>query len=175
MNESIEWRVLAKQDKKVLIISEKALDAKAYNSEYKDITWEECSLREWLNNEFFNTAFSSKEKKKIADTKVMADKHPYFDTIPGNDTNDKIFILSYDEAEKYFYSNDDRQCLQTDYAEINGIFIGDDGNCWWWLRTPAFKASEVAVVCCDGSIGQSYGDRIIEPIGGIRPAMWLKN
>ncbi|MBP3696995.1 MAG: hypothetical protein J6J45_05560, partial [Clostridia bacterium] len=47
--EPIEWLVLDKQDGKVLVISKYALDAKPYNDEYVDVTWETCTLRSWLN------------------------------------------------------------------------------------------------------------------------------
>lgn len=60
--EPIEWNVLDIQDNKALIISKYGLDAKKYNEEYQSVTWENCTLRKWLNEDFYNEAFSSKAK-----------------------------------------------------------------------------------------------------------------
>lgn len=62
---------------------------------------ENCSLREWLNEEFYNSAFSNSEKEQILSVTVPADKNPEYDTNSGNDTEDKIFLLSVSEAKKY--------------------------------------------------------------------------
>ena len=59
--EPIEWRVLEVSNNKALLVTKDAIDGKPYNTEWEDITWEQCSLRQWLNNEFINQAFSKKE------------------------------------------------------------------------------------------------------------------
>ena len=63
--EEIEWEVLKVESDRVLVVSKYALDCKPYNTEYTDVTWETCSLRQWLNSTFLNTAFSAEEQKKI--------------------------------------------------------------------------------------------------------------
>lgn len=99
--EDIEWLVLAKETDKMLVISKYGIDCKPYNEEWEDVTWETCTLRTWLNDEFYNTAFSSKEQKKIAETKVVNDDNPISGAKGGNDTKDKVFLLSMDETLEY--------------------------------------------------------------------------
>ena len=129
--EIIEWRVLSKEDNRVLLISKYALDCKRYNETLKDITWETCSLRKWLNNDFINSAFGDAEKAIIPTVTVSADKHPSDSTNHGNATQDKVFLLSITEANKYFSSSTARQCKPTAYAKKNGAYVNsDNGNCW---------------------------------------------
>lgn len=96
--EAIEWLVLETQDDKILILSKYGLDCKAYNVDWEDITWETCTLRKWLNEEFINEAFTESEKLLIPTVTVSADRNPGYDTNPGNPTKDKVFLLSIDEA-----------------------------------------------------------------------------
>ena len=134
--EAIEWLVLDKEGDKLLVISKYALDCQPYNTDYTDVTWESCTLRTWLNDDFLNEAFSADEQSYIVQTTVTADENPKYDTDPGNDTKDRIFLLSIDEAEKYFSWGSRRRCEPTDYAVSNGAYESDSGNCWWWLRSP---------------------------------------
>ena len=90
----IEWRVLTVNDKKALLISEYALDCKQYNTSVAGVTWENCSLRKWLNGTFLNNAFSAEEQAQIQNTTVSADKNPKYSTNPGNATTDKVFLLT---------------------------------------------------------------------------------
>ena len=102
--EDIEWLVLAKENNKILVISDKVLDFQPYNEKpyyetRKAITWEQCSLRKWLNDSFLNEAFSEEERALIQSTTVSVDKIPnYHYTDPGNATTDKVFLLSYNDA-----------------------------------------------------------------------------
>ena len=167
--EPIEWRVINKKGNKILVISEYALDVQSYNADDIDVTWETCSLRTWLNGIFFDEAFNKTEQKKIKTSSVAADKNPYYDTDPGNDTRDKIFLLSIDEVNKYFASDETKICVPTAYANANGSNVS---NCLWWLRSPAKDQDNAAVVsttgvvCCGGLGEQNYVC--------IRPAMWIK-
>ena len=63
--EPIEWVVLEVSGNKALLISHYGLDAKPYNTDYIDTTWETCSLRAWLNSDFLNTAFTAEEQTAI--------------------------------------------------------------------------------------------------------------
>ena len=171
--ENIEWQVLAKENNKVLVISKYALDCQQYNtSSYTDVTWETCTLRTWLNGTFLNSAFSSSEQSAIAETTVTADKNPKYDTDPGNATTDKVFLLSIDEAEKYFSSDSARVCLPTAYAVANGAYESDSGNCWWWLRSPGFLQHNAAHVRNDGSVG-CHGGNVDRGDDAVRPALWI--
>lgn len=168
-NESIVWRILSKEEGKILIISEKGLDAVPYNDEWTDVTWESCSLRKWLNSDFINKAFSDSEKVAILTSDVKADKNPEYDTILGNDTRDQIFLLSIAELNKYFDSEFTRLCYPTDYAIGNGAWTKDAGACCWWLRS-SNKSTGAASVITDGSTNNYSVD---SSSWCIRPALWL--
>lgn len=172
--ENIEWLVLAKQDNKILVISDKALDCMPYNNEkYTKVTWETCALRKWLNSYFINSAFSSEEKAKIPTVTVSADKNPKYSTDPGNATQDQVFLLSIAEAEKYFSSNSARRCTPTEYAIANGA----ERSCLWWLRSPGKYSEHAADVQSGGDIYYAgYLYRTISAYDGdlaVRPAMWI--
>ena len=168
--EEIEWIVLERDGMSLLLISKPALDCQSYNTSYtSDVTWETCSLRKWLNGTFINNAFSTEEQKLIQSVTVTADKNPNFNTFPGNDTTDKVFLLSITEAEKYFSSNKARNCGRTKYADAQ---LGAGDTCWWWLRSPGGYSGYAALVYSDGSV---YNVGYIVNYEGafVRPAMWL--
>ena len=176
--EDIEWIVLATEGDKSLIISKYALDCQQYNTKYTSVTWETCSLRTWLNETFYNSAFSTAEQAQILKTTVTADKNPSYSTSPGNDTKDNVFLLSITEANKYFSSDSERMCVPTAYAIAQGAYtsssysVGGKATCWWWLRSPGGNGSGAANVLYDGSV-DTYGHNI--SIGGycVRPALWI--
>lgn len=169
----IEWIVLAKKDNKILATSKYALDYQQYHTEWVDITWENCSLRKWMNDTFINTAFTAEEQTLILDSKVSADKNPEYSTNPGNATKDKVFLLSITEVEKYFSSDGARQCKHTDYAVANRAHVNsDNGNCSWWLRSPGNYQNYAADVSRDGSV--RYGGFNVDiDFYGVRPALWI--
>ena len=174
--EDIEWIILAKDDNKMLVISDKAIDCKPYNTSSANITWETCSLRNWLNNDFINSAFSATEKTMISSVKVSADKNPDYDTDAGNDTEDKVFLLSIEEANRYFKYDSERQCVSTEYAKANGAYtyeIDSASNCFWWLRSQGgYSNKSASVVNSDGTVSK-YGNAVDDNRDCVRPAMWI--
>ena len=65
--EPIEWEVLAeREDGAKLLVSKYLLTSMPYNEKLEDITWEECTLRSWLNEEFYEQAFTPRSKKKFS-------------------------------------------------------------------------------------------------------------
>ena len=123
-NEPIEWRVLETRDENTLVISSKILALRQYHDDALSLPdWADCSLRSWLNNDFYQAAFSEKEQQAISSTLV---KTPDFETefetlytsgsvektpvlIKGSeDTEDMVFCLSVEEANNYFDSAEDR-------------------------------------------------------------------
>ena len=176
--ENIEWLVLAKENNRVLVVSDKALDCKPYNQSWDYVTWETCSLRNWLNNDFINSAFSDDEKVKIPTVTVSADKNPVYSTDPGNATKDKVFLLSIVEAEKYFTSDEARKCVPTEYAISNGASTSDSytkggkATCLWWLRSPGFDQFIAAYVNYFGPVLR-YGRSVGNVSNSVRPAMWI--
>ncbi len=177
--EDIEWLVLAKENNKILVISDKALDSQPYNEKRQSITWEQCSLRKWLNDSFLNAAFSEEERALIQNTTVSADKNPSYNTSPGNATTDKVFLLSINEAKKYFNSNDARKCAPTAYAKAQGANTNNTNKtpsgadaCWWWLRSPGNYQNYAAHVLSDGSV-YYRGYNINYDHFCVRPALWI--
>lgn len=171
--EDVEWLVLEVKDGKALVVSKYALDCKQYNTSNTDVTWETCTLRKWLNNDFINAAFSSYEKAMIPTVTVSADKNS---TNPGNATQDQVFLLSITEANKYFGSDSARQCKPTDYAFANGAYVNSvNSNCGWWLRSPGvtqYSAHSAAYVHNSGGVYESGSDVDIGT-SAVRPAMWI--
>ncbi|MCR4784321.1 MAG: DUF6273 domain-containing protein [bacterium] len=165
--EPITWRVLRRDSDGLLVISEQGLDCKKYNEEYIDITWADCDLRRWLNGEFFNKAFSSEEQSLIKTVNISNNVGP--------STDDRIFLLSVDEAEGLFANDKDRGVKPTAYAIKNGAWIKDDGayagNAWWWLRSRGDCSNDAAYVDRGGYIsiyGSVHGDG-----GSVRPVCLL--
>ena len=178
--ENIEWLVLAKEKNRVLVISDKALDRQPYNSSYtEEVTWENCSLRKWLNGTFLNKAFSTEEQAQIQNTTVSADNNPQYSTNPGNATTDKVFLLSINEVEKYFNSDEARKCAPTAYAKAQGASTSDTfktpsgaATCWWWLRSPGDDQSSAAYVYFGGDVFE-LGNYVFSGLNAVRPAMWI--
>ena len=177
--EAIEWTVLDKDGMSLLLVSKQALAWQQYNTSYTDVTWENCTLRKWLNGTFLKNAFSTEEQAQIQNTTVSADNNPQYSTNPGNATTDKVFLLSINEVEKYFNSNEARKCAPTAYAEAQGVWTSDTyktpsgaATCWWWLRSPGSNQDEAAGVYVDGSVGE-YGRNVNHVHGAVRPAMWI--
>lgn len=169
--ENIEWLVLARENNKILVISDKALDRQLYDN--ADVTWENCSLRKWLNDSFLNAAFSEEERALIQSTTLSADKNPEYSSDPGTATTDKVFLLSINEAEKYFNSDEARKCAPTAYAKARGALTSvGDAKTWWWLRSPGRSQKYAAIVSIGGWVYyRGYGvnyDNV-----SVRPALWI--
>lgn len=170
--EEIEWIVLAVDGDKALILSKYALDCQRYNSTYRDTTWEKCSLRSWLNGAFYNAAFGADHQEMIISSTVSADKNPSYSTSPGKSTTDRVFLLSITEVNKYFSSDSARQCQGTAYCYAQGAYKADNGNCWWWLRSPGLNSNHAALVHSGGSV-YNFGISVDGGIVAVRPAFWI--
>ena len=175
-NTPIEWLVLDVQGKKALLISRYALDCQKYNREYTDITWEKCTLRTWLKETFMKKAFSKTQQKAILTTKVDNSKSQ---NVYGNgvNTQDKIFLLSYTEALKYFADDNARRCAATEYAKKRGgvtssyYFVAGKATCAYWLRSPGNSIRDCYTRVGNG--GSTYTCPVNSDSGCIRPAIWV--
>ena len=170
--EDIEWIVLARESKRILVISRYVLDFQRYNESDSNVTWESCSLRRWLNMEFLNEAFSGAEQAMIPNVTVSADKNPESDTNPGNDTTDQVFLLSISEVNEYFASDYDRQCHGTWYCFKQGASKFSEGSCLWWLRSPGYDSSRAALVYFDGGVIGNGRDVDYSDVA-VRPTLWI--
>ena len=178
--EEIEWIVLDVQDGKSLLISKNGLDVKPYNTSYTSVTWETCTLRSWLNNDFLEVAFSVEKQSTILEAKVDDKKSQGFSeysTNGGNNSHDQIFLLSYYEVfDLFFMNNDARKGITTDYAETlvryksNSIKVDGRATRLCWLRSPGSVLRQALIVDLDGT--KSY-----QPVDGdsvcVRPAFWI--
>ena len=106
------------------------LDCCVFDNKRRTVTWEDSSIREWLNETFFSESFDSDEKKLIVSEKITPGKNPKYNTECGNATVDKVFLLNIEETSKYFKNDDARQCKPTEYAKAKGAYTDvDNGNC----------------------------------------------
>ena len=167
----IEWQILHKEGSLLFVVSRYALDVQTFAESYETDGWAESSIRSWLNNEFYNRAFTDQDKKGIVHIAVFADGNPYADIDPGEDTTDYVFLLSIREAENYFETDEDRECQLTEYAFAQG---GTEyyGNTCWWLRTPVEYADAGMV----DTLGEICYDGLYESTDGfaVRPALYVQ-
>lgn len=162
------WRVLEMSEHTALIITVDCVDSMVYNTEWCSVTWETCSLRKYLNEDFYNK-FNDSEKKMIKDMKVMNKDNPEYETDGGNNTVDKIFLLSLDEANKYFVSDKDRIAHYDGY--VNGELWGGE-RYYWWLRSPGNYDICASYVYSSGYVynsGTSVNNK-----RGVRPTLCLE-
>ena len=167
--EQIQWYVMDKDEDKVFLLSKYGLEIKPYNESGDSCTWETCTLRAWLNNEFYSTAFNDWESELILTTNVIADINPNnTDVDPGANTLDKVFLLSVKEVEKYF-ENKSVRMYGTKYLS-NKLGLTQSQYIEWWTRTPGYKNSNAVYVT---SSWNSAGMPVDWATYGVRPAMWI--
>ena len=104
--EPIEWEILEENGNGIFLVSRYVLDVQPYNQERTDVTWESCTLRSWLNDEFLNKAFTEREQEQIRITEVANPDNPESEAPGGNNTRDRIFLLSMEEVlSSYSYNS----------------------------------------------------------------------
>ena len=168
----IEWIVMKNEGNQVLLLSKYVLDVKPYNEESKAVTWETSDIRKWLNNEFYTTAFNKAEKAKIRTSLIKNEDNSMYGTSGGNDTEDKVFLLSEKEAETLFSNDDERIAKATGYAEKSGVYVNEEKAAWWWLRSPGDDSGSAAKVDNDGWVNRNGYD-VDSRNDGVRPALHL--
>ena len=171
-NEDIEWIILDQKDGKTLLLSKYIIDSKQYNEEDESITWEYSSVRKWLNNDFIKNAFDKNEQQKIQSTLISNNNNDEYGINGGNDTTDKVFLLSIDETYLYFPSEDERKTFGTMFAKDNGLYENKGYN-EWWLRSPGHVENYATVVDSAYGMVHEYGSNISEHGAGVRPAIWV--
>lgn len=171
--EEIEWRVLKVDGDEALLISQYALDSKPYNEKYAVAMWSTCTLRTWLNTDFYDAAFTDEEKQCI----VTRELENWKDV----STEDAVFLLDNDEAKTLFANHADRMTMPTAYAIAQGAWQSQKygpGNAQWWLRShsweekhrAAYVAGSGGVMTCGGnSMGRVDHTRL-----SVRPAIYVK-
>ena len=168
--EPIKWRVLQSENGEAFLLSDVILDKQLYNENDKYVTWEKSSLRAWLNKKFIKRAFIDEEREKINITEIVNQDNPVYGIEGGNNTFDKIFLLSLSEVseqqdgEKYGFLDDEiRACGKSDFSKTVS---------WWWLRSPGRNSFSAAEVDCCGWILRCGVD-VCYDSDGVRPALHL--
>ena len=173
--EPIRWRVLSVENGEMFLLSDKNLDCKKYDEEYGD-EWNTCTLRTWLNTDFLDEAFSDVEQSAISISTT------------GNETQDKVFLLSVDEAKNTDYgfvtsetensTFDTRMAVNTGFTQAHGAttaWFSKAG--WWWLRTSGISRNTAGYVYYNGRIdsdgNEVYGNEVNVDTGAVRPALKL--
>lgn len=190
--EPIEWEIVSEEDGRMLLISRYILDCKPYNTSCTDVTWETCSLREWLNNDFFNSAFSETEQNQLLLVMLSTSDNEFESAEGGNDTEDKVFCLSVDEVLEYYqfedwFENDgwgySEALINTELTPYAASLCTYTDGIWrhWWLRSP----SPDSHVCCvldlaawdadhsDQAVAGWTCVNYVDNCSGVRPAIYL--
>ena len=176
----IVWRVLDVQGSSALVISEFVLESRRYNDQYEDITWAESTIRQYLNGSFLRR-FSEAEQARIWETTVINNDNPRAGTSGGEDTTDKIFLLSFEELLRYFgdsgqlENKDGRPSvlgIDDEFSSARASRRTDGRAASWWLRSPGYRNTSAATVNTYGVVG-IMGSRVALSGVGIRPALWL--
>ena len=159
---SVQWIVLDQKDDEYLLISKYGLDCREFHTTNTFITWDKCSLRTWLNVDFYNSTFSNKEKSQIIQHEVIASSNPIYRTYQGQNTKDKLFILNISEYNKYFDIYNKWVCR---------LFSGILRQCW--LRNSGNDSCHASFIGRSGSI-HAGGSKITSARNAVRPVMWVK-
>ena len=189
--EPITWRVLSvnKDGTDAFLLADKALDCRPFHSVFTDtvVTWDKSTMRQWLNNEFFENAFSEEERLLVNNHYVKNDRSPDFGTYSGEDTIDKVFLLSISEATNFRYGfnenyddDDDytdietRVAYVTDYAWLHGSAARiDDKPCHWDLRTAGLCSNYNACIHPNGTVLYGGGGGSGSAYSCTRPAICI--
>ncbi|MCL1794689.1 MAG: DUF6273 domain-containing protein [Oscillospiraceae bacterium] len=191
---NFNWRVLEAQNGMALIITEEIIGIRPYDSEFTDEVWESCTLRQYLNGAFLDK-FTAGEKRRIAPAKIRNSNNLWYGTWGGKDTDDMVFLLDLEEADRYFgdsgdYFGEKRKDFDFDdekfFADENGGYFSNahdidrqakyDGElAFWWLRSPGVLNSSASFVLPNGGVGVFGLDLycILDVICGVRPALWI--
>ena len=155
--EPIQWRVLAREGDRILVVSVYGLDRQLYDAdEWNYDLWETCDLKAWLEDDFMQTAFTAEDRAAILE----------------------ITCLSIEEATTLFADDEDRICQATPYAKSQGVWNGDDWGhtgkgCFWWMRSPGDDGVNDATYVTPYGELYTDGSGSWDPRVAVRPALWL--
>lgn len=171
-HEPIEWFILEDNGEKVLLLSKYVLTNKKYYDENDSIedlrveTWENSSLRKFLNSEFISSRFSKKEQKYILDTDIVNTIEYVDGKEQFGNTKDKVFLLNREEVEKYIYKRSDVDWGKETIPELMAYVKNGDSTAWWLRGTKILWYVE--------RNGKIFLESEEDSNYGVRPAMWVK-
>ncbi|MCQ2735837.1 MAG: DUF6273 domain-containing protein [bacterium] len=168
----VKWKILDIKDGKYLLFSQIAIFGMKFNDDYSDITWSESDLRQWLNTEFYESAFTENEKNQLSFVNTRAETSVCCPVVIPGGVIDKVFCLSKSEAMKYFCDNSLRKRKATPYAQAQGAYANDFGYCYYWLRSQSIDLRNAMYVNDSGGI-DSEGFSVTSAFSAVCPAIWV--
>lgn len=203
--EPIKWRVLSVNENDAFLLADKGMDDQQYNTSNTSVTWETCTIRSWLNGygvssnvcgtdysnkNFIDVAFSNLEQSAIQTTTVINNDNISYGTEGGNNTNDKVFLLSESEvytdnatiygfSSKFFTLDETRRSKSSTYAKAMGTMSftssveWNQGNGFWWLRSLGNSVKNFASFVHNDGYVESSGYDVDNKNTAVRPALHL--
>ena len=174
-SESIQWKCIDidYNNGRALMLSVYGLETMAYHWQSQSITWENSSIRDYLNSNFYNGVFNDNERQWIAQTLISNPGSSAYGTYGGNNTYDYVFLLSIDEVLHYFSYEALRKAQPTALARAHGAYGTADPSCaWWWLRSPGRYTTAASSINSLGVLLDT-GPDVSDVTGMIRPAVWV--
>ncbi len=183
-DEAIVWRVIDKEGSKLMLISEKILDAQAFDADLKNSKWATSDLRTFLNGDFITAAFSDAEQAKLVETQNSTADNALYVVDSGADSTDKVFVLSKAEAEKHLVArkhgwelaeatlySQNRDGIGTIYD--HGVTVDPDyGTAGWWLRDAGENDINAMYMYYYG-VACEKGTLVRNTFVGVRPCIWI--
>ena len=172
--EPIEWFVIGEEEGMLLLLSSQVLDVQPYHTTFQSITWENASLRAWLNEDFLNAAFTETEQLLIPPVKQENEANTVSKVKGGNDTVDQVFCLGIRDIFTYAAADSGIPLWTTPtaYAVAQGVGVNQStGVCSWWMRTPGTDQNNVMYCDMRGTI--LHVQRVDQRSCGVRPAIWI--
>lgn len=176
--EPISWTILNEDNGTALVLCDMIIDSQQFDYEKRSQSnnYEESTIRDWLNDNFYNTAFDQLQKGIILTTAVdnsVESTGESSNKYACDDTQDKVFLLSYKELTTYLTTEESRMRKTTDYTKSQGSYVNtSSSNGYWWLRSPNYDYSVLAkLVYFSGGIGIDY---IYYTFNGVVPALQIQ-
>lgn len=199
----IRWRVISLENETACLMADRLLDCQPYSATDGPVSWETSTVRSWLNSYpssensasidyqkkgFISTAFTAEQLEAIINTRVKNQPNSRYGTDCGNDTEDRVFLLSndevfssdtaarngfyagsgYDDPAKRFRSTMYAKCRGSWWSSVNGYM----GNSFWFMRTNGYTQESVTYICDFGYI-YSRGTISTCEDAGVLPAIWI--
>ncbi len=188
--EPVLWRIIYANNGEALLLCQMIIDSREVYDDTEARTegdttirannYEYSNIRAWLNDNFYNVAFNDLERELILLTHVdnsLQTTGSNYNNFICADTDDYIFLLSYEEVNKWLFVYETAKRTATDYAKAQGVFVSTSsstkGYSDWWLRSPSSTGAYTQKVL-SGGYTSDLGEYVYKTINGIVPAMKIK-